>query len=343
MSEIRSLTALRFLGALAILLSHVRFTIPALAEAAQFDKLFFGVELFFELSGFVLALRYRAGVGDQGLFLVRRLVRILPLHLVTALTWMALFGVPAAGALAVISNLTLTQAFMPGYDFSMSLNPVSWSLSAELFFYLVFPFVLRPMRAVAAMILIGGFTLAWTLAGIDAEGVFPALFFFMPPLRLFEFCCGILAGHLFLSVRERRCGPGTATSLELLSVVLLAVAVQATGLLPDQFGQIAAAPAFALLIGVLAREEGLISRALAGNSWLVALGGASFSLYIWHHMAFTLVGRFDITAALPWTMLGLATAALCLGSLASHRLIEEPLRALMLRVFESTRSAAAAP
>lgn len=108
------------------------------------------VDLFFVVSGFVIASQYVDKVGDLpsiGRFLWRRLARIYPLHLATLMFYLVI-------AFALYSGLAKTDnpARYPLSDVPVQLlllhaldgqrltfNFPSWSLSAEMFCYLLFP------------------------------------------------------------------------------------------------------------------------------------------------------------------------------------------------------------
>src|SRR5436190_14363012 len=111
---------------------------------------FWGVDVFFVLSGFILSYVYEASfVGkivpaDYFHYLGLRLARIYPLHLVTfaaafaCYIWSVTIGHGTAttanfGFHEAIMNLTLLHAW--GTTKSLSWNDVSWSISAEWFAY----------------------------------------------------------------------------------------------------------------------------------------------------------------------------------------------------------------
>lgn len=110
------------------------------------------VDLFFVVSGFVIARQYLGLVDDAASirrFLWRRLARIYPLHLATLAFYVALagalhFGVartdnPARYPLSDLPRqLLLLHAFAGD---RLTFNFPSWSLSAEMFCYLLFPAV----------------------------------------------------------------------------------------------------------------------------------------------------------------------------------------------------------
>jgi peptidoglycan/LPS O-acetylase OafA/YrhL len=122
------------------------------------------VDLFFVVSGFVIARQYFGRVNDAasvGRFLWRRLARIYPLHLATLAFYLALAGAlhfgaartdnPARYPLSDLpAQLLLLHAFVGE---RLTFNFPSWSLSAEMFCYLLFPaFALIAQRRKAAII-----------------------------------------------------------------------------------------------------------------------------------------------------------------------------------------------
>lgn len=110
------------------------------------------VDLFFVVSGFVIARQYFGRVGDAasiGRFLWRRLARIYPLHLATLAFYVALacalhFGVARTDNPARYPLSDLPAQFLLLHAFvgeRLTFNFPSWSLSAEMFCYLLFPAV----------------------------------------------------------------------------------------------------------------------------------------------------------------------------------------------------------
>ena len=110
------------------------------------------VDLFFVVSGFVIARQYFGRVNDAasiGRFLWRRLARIYPLHLATLAFYVAL-AARFISALARTDNPAryplsdLPAQFLLLHAFigeRLTFNFPSWSLSAEMFCYLLFPVV----------------------------------------------------------------------------------------------------------------------------------------------------------------------------------------------------------
>lgn len=152
-----ALTGLRFFAALWVMLFHYREITPSFTyEVPLFDTWLkwggMGVELFFVLSGFIMSYVYSATFNadikrkDYGTFIIYRIARLYPIHLLTFLGLMTLYGVALLfGAvehperftgLMVISTLTMTHSWFPGV---LTPNQPAWSVSAEFFAYLLFP------------------------------------------------------------------------------------------------------------------------------------------------------------------------------------------------------------
>lgn len=111
---------------------------------------YLAVDMFFPLSGFVMALNY-SKLFTNGLmrpdylrFLIRRLARIYPMYFVSLVAasvlvhfnYISLWGAPFGPTLW--SNLLLVQ----NWGFWASMDYPAWSLSAELLAYLLFPLLL---------------------------------------------------------------------------------------------------------------------------------------------------------------------------------------------------------
>ena len=129
----------------------------------------FGVDVFFVLSGFLIAgllidERTRAGSVDLTTFYVRRFLRLWPALAVAAI--LEIFGAPdrvpwAWAALLYVTNFVpVIEAFM-GW---------TWSLSLEEQFYLVCPWLLAGMAETGyriGLVVLGGIVVA--LAAVDAS------------------------------------------------------------------------------------------------------------------------------------------------------------------------------
>lgn len=155
-SEIRSWTVIRGLAALVVVLFHFRphvsgkLDVPVIGKVITHGDL--GVDIFFILSGLVMYLVYGDARRDAGFsyrkFIVRRFARIYPVHFVTTICAVLMFGLAAIlGFIPPVSktmlwaipvHLLMLNGLGPVQD-AMALNFPSWSVSAEMFAYLCFP------------------------------------------------------------------------------------------------------------------------------------------------------------------------------------------------------------
>ncbi|MDX1650214.1 MAG: acyltransferase, partial [Myxococcota bacterium] len=175
-AEIPSLTGLRAVAALWVLGYHLRPVLHQLFPGYGNQLLadgYLGVDVFFVLSGFILAFNYGgrlASRSDYAVFLGHRIARIYPLHVVVLLGMVAVFlGAGALGlqvreeerfALDYHLPLHLTMTHAWGFEESLRFNQPSWSVSAEFFAYLLFPvfwwIASRADRTAALVALAGG-------------------------------------------------------------------------------------------------------------------------------------------------------------------------------------------
>lgn len=150
-SDIKPLTSLRFFAAFWLLLFFFWSRIDGVPRPLIIENGNLGVDLFFILSGFVLAHVYGPQVSNgqylHKSFLWARIARVYPTHIVTFLMMFAMFLVAiirgsefdqnAFNVSHIPYHLTLTQAW--GYIGGDTWNFPSWSISAEWFAYLTFP------------------------------------------------------------------------------------------------------------------------------------------------------------------------------------------------------------
>ena len=253
------------------------------------------VSFFFMLSGFILAKVYFASGRPMrvGKFFISRLARIYPLYLVALLLdlphylWISHSVLRATWthiAVAIALTALLAQAWFPRFG---GLNDPSWSLSAEAFFYALFPLLggmlwrLRN-RAVAVC----GFALFFAglllvrFAGSTVEQAIN------PALHLFVFLLGVLLAkflHWLEEEESRRAALSKAAPFLFGVPFLVFLAIPAYKLpVPGpllQHGVLA--PLFAAAILALSSGNRLVERLFA-HPWLVLLGEASYALYLIH-------------------------------------------------------------
>jgi peptidoglycan/LPS O-acetylase OafA/YrhL len=180
--KLASLTGIRALAAIWVLSFHLLggtlAAFPGLPAPLKnaIGGGYLGVDLFFILSGFVLAYQYldrfeRVELGPYSRFLALRLARIYPVHLFTLVLTLVLVvaarlaGFPHHsspeffGAGSFVANVLLVHAW--GFCTGLTWNYPSWSVSCEFLAYLAFPFIAARLRlirnpVVAAAIVVAG-------------------------------------------------------------------------------------------------------------------------------------------------------------------------------------------
>lgn len=145
--ELRSLTGIRGVAACLVALFHMYPSGHGLSLADPVVRhAYIMVDLFFVLSGFVMAMMYGRLPSDVSpgasywSFLTRRIARIYPLHAVVLILCIAATSLLATGSgppstWDVSANALLVQS----WGMARSINPPSWSISAEWAAYLAFP------------------------------------------------------------------------------------------------------------------------------------------------------------------------------------------------------------
>jgi peptidoglycan/LPS O-acetylase OafA/YrhL len=202
-----SLTGLRFIAALAVLMYHAQFIgVSGTVTNPGFE----GVTFFFLLSGFVLAWSHRPGTLN---FYKRRIARIYPIYLVAILCGILcnIINHVAQTPLMVLRDLSLTQAWfiwVPKLGLvwaPIRINTIDgpiWTLSVEAFFYLTFPIwiyiltrISRRQRQIAAIVIAAIPIVGWVLS-IHYQTFSAAsqtYSYWGAPFRLTEFLLGMIA------------------------------------------------------------------------------------------------------------------------------------------------------
>jgi peptidoglycan/LPS O-acetylase OafA/YrhL len=156
--ELPALTALRGIAALAVVFFHASFMASHYAGGAPpvvWRRGYLAVDLFFLLSGFVLTHVYGGRFAGArrwrtvGEFLWARFCRIYPASLFTVAVYLVLYALgtldyTAGSSFEAQLSASLLLMQVPWLH-NIWLNPPSWSISAELYAYLLFPFVVPVM------------------------------------------------------------------------------------------------------------------------------------------------------------------------------------------------------
>jgi peptidoglycan/LPS O-acetylase OafA/YrhL len=334
---------LRAVAVFLVILYHLR---PALIPGG-----FIGVDIFFVISGFVvtgsvLHFAPMSRWAAAGLFWRRRVLRIAPALmamvmggvLVLALlvpplpqeSYTAYFRTGVA-ALAGVSNLYFSRSQVDYFIADQSLNPYlhTWSLSVEEQFYLIFVVVFiallgppRVERAWVHLLVIGALGIGSYLAFATVSD--PIGRYYVITYRYWEIAAGSILA--FLTRLFSLAPPGgwrrIMAHLALAGTLAgCALAPSATGFPSTRISL--AVLATALLIAAMRAEDGWAGSALA-RGWMVGLGKASYSIYLWHIPVFL---AYRLTLGLNHALgSGLALVTTLGLAFLSYRFVEEPFR-----------------
>lgn len=275
------------------------------------------VDFFFVLSGFVIAWNYGdrlANWRDVRQFLVLRAGRLYPLHIFMLFLFLAWESAKLLlgdhGALAftgdnqpstIASNIFLVQSLH--VNDALSWNAPSWSISTELWAYVVFALVsatvgLRHWMLAAIAVAAPLFLLGVTRTGMDVTYDWGLV------RCLFGFALGVACARLHRArgLAPRLNGGLPASVVETLALVAVVWFVSSAG---KSNWSLLAPFVFAGAVLVFAAEQGLFSRLLQLRffRWL---GVLSYSIYLTHYfivvnlpLVVRRVFHVDLTRAMP--------------------------------------------
>jgi len=268
---------------------------------------FRGVELFFVISGFILALPFAAyhihGAAPVSLrqYYLRRLTRLEPPYFVTALALFVLaVWYTKQNATTLFPHLLASLAYLHGtvYGTSSIVIGVAWSLEIEVQFYLLVP-LLTLLFAVQSRGLRRISLLALILITLAAQDLFMehsgrASLSILAYLQFF--LTGFLLAEVF--VTDWKQSPVARTSWDFVTLAgwpLVFVMLQSDRLAHWVF------PALVFFL-YCAAFRGRFSRQMFSNRWITAIGGMCYSTYLIHYEVISAVGRFtrEIGAGLPY-------------------------------------------
>jgi peptidoglycan/LPS O-acetylase OafA/YrhL len=335
--QIKSLTALRGIAALAVLVCHL-FPVFIGQDGVTpfFVKGYLAVDFFFMLSGFVLAHVYAAAFATDfsrqrfGAFLWARLARVYPVHLVTLVILMPAFGFSAQfSSHALLVNLALLQGPWLPYE---TWNNFSWSISAEWHAYLLFPFaaalIWRSEHWVTVAIVAACLVLICYALAVDGGSLAHVTNGPQSLARAVpEFIAGMLLYRMYAIPRLRAALVSDA-AIVVPVVGMLVLAGIGTGDAPFL-------PLLLLLTLAGAANDGYARKTLASTP-LQYLGRISYSVYMVQVACFyaVLSAQFILGLAHPTGAEKIALFISCLGLTVGvgallSRYVEYPARALL--------------
>ena len=288
-TKLNNIQVLRAFAAIAVVVFHTGFAFPHMRPFGSF-----GVDVFFVISGYIMArILDPASDSSSDFFFRRRVLRIVPPYwFFTILLYLAALQFPAlmGSTRASPGDLLKSLFFIPFTKGSGIIQPllfIGWSLNYEMFFYL----------ALAVGLLIHKRKGIWIGAGIVLAGlivcrIMLAVFNSQSAIVQFygrdisvEFLLGILSYYLCRAISaDKAYGLRWLALVVCLTSGFLLIALQ--GILPNEFTPLAFSriPSLGVLSFLLITSASLLSQA----GWdtrlasLVLIGDASYILYLLH-------------------------------------------------------------
>lgn len=362
-AKLYPLTSVRFFGACWVVFHHTALVfLPGFSRGvfrgtskSYLEVLLFSlpvaVSFFFLLSGYVLARVYlRDGERlDWRRFFAARFARIYPLFFLTLVLDTPYLlrdrvhrnGLEAGLAKTAVVFLAHT-AMLHAWCMTRlrGIDDPNWSLAAEAFFYVCFPFlgvVLWRLKGVglgmtALGLYLGGQILVVSLRQYPLMGVT------VPVVHLSTFALGVLlARWQTLQGADPDAAPVHDWQVYCVlgvagAAMLVTAAVACRYFILDLLFTGLLVPIFAGVIWALSSTTTFVSRVLCAE-WLIALGNASFALYLIHT---PLLHLFESLGWQTRPVLYPVYLALCVGlSVLSFYYFETPARMWLLSYFHS--------
>ncbi|HEY8085995.1 MAG TPA: acyltransferase [Methylophilaceae bacterium] len=353
-STIESLQVLRGIAASAVVLHH---TIRAVllfsserndAASAHWlaEWLAIGVDIFFVISGFIMvyiSTPYLEGKKPLNDFVMMRIIRIYPIYFTATFLLLTIQTVSFLLSSGVGFNLSLRRilsalVLFPSFNQKGLVQPVlgvGWTLSYEILFYITFYISICLAKKANLLIII----ISTILISINiTTNIIPewnlAINSFLKNRIMFEFIfgCGIAMAYMKGLAQRLPVWP-----LFVLSVISLFLSLTADGNADNRFF-LWGFPATMLVFLFLQ-----IDRRMRWPRFLVLLGEASYSIYIFHtlilyfllmpiisHLHIDSVTHLDkfLTISVVWCLLIAST-------LLAHLVFERPLQAHLVAAYRA--------
>jgi len=302
-----------------------------------FDQGYFGVDLFFVLSGFLITRLLTDEIGATGRvdlwgFYLRRFLRLTPalLLFLTAYMLIAPWLWPQFDLLLHMRDAGLAGLYLSDYSQAFWHNPKvlihTWSLSVEQHFYLIWPLVVLPLLRLEPRWRVVGLFGLYLLASAWRIYEYETMGWDLTYYRFDTRISGLIFGAL-LAVSLQYKGPisekaANAAGLFAWTALLVCLAIGFWGA-PWSLvvmTNLAHMAAWGLLISA-SRKDSWVSSILSAPP-LVGVGIISYGIYLWHYPA-----AVYFRELLPWYLTGPIVLSFSAAmATVSYLAIERPLQ-----------------
>lgn len=344
MNPLPGLTGLRFLAAFYVFIFHIHARTPFTFLPVKLQHIInlgpMGVNIFFVLSGFILTYVYHQKEVSYKEFFYKRLLRIYPNYFVGLLLCLGVsfwLNLQVSG-LVVLADALMVESLIPSIAMKWY-GDGAWSVSTEMFFYLLFPFLLALLLRVQHKTLLQALLVLVLLFSSGPGLLFEYGFlnfnltYTFPLLRLPEFIAGMLLCLLMVQFKFR-------TNL-VVGFVLFAFAILYIVYISPRFygyvvNNVFILPAILALISLLTNYFKWV-----GSKLMVYLGQISYGFYI---MQLPLMMALDVLlqqGKLSATDFYLGPLVFCINLLLAilvYELVEKPLQRNSKKIRPNTGS-----
>ena len=347
---ITSLQALRFIFALFILSEH--YPLDAYHPHLLGGAGPMGVSFFLILSGFVMSIGYEERTKLPSFswksFMLKRLIRLWPLHLLCLGAWIVLaygaWGSSAIYPLPLVGNALLLQCLPVAH---IEGNGVAWCLSVLVLFYAIYPLLARlknvQLILLALLIHIGLLIFEPYILNLPSFPEFNIHWWYWyqsPVSRIIDFIIGILCYRSFQYIIKnyedylrRYSSIPYRWIVELIPVALCAWLLMALISHYTYYRMVAYfyLPCY-LMILVFALSSAYPNKTSIANlisrPWLIYLGEISFSFYMIHNLVILSIKQIlsRIAPGVGWELrLAITVAVTIVLSILINRYYETPI------------------
>jgi peptidoglycan/LPS O-acetylase OafA/YrhL len=305
------------------------------------------VDMFFMLSGYVIALTYKdafdsGGAKNYATFMLKRVARLYPAYLVIGAFYLAKIaaGLNGQDTLAMFSPYDIVGNLLMMNGWGFYIKPVigvSWAASTEMGSYLLVPLLiavtLRRSPLWCGLVVLAALAgvFAVSISGRGSGGPLDVVNgnSFYPLLRAI---CGFTLGFAifrFAGVLDRL----SITAQDVLLAAILAAIITVMGMAAgDRLLYLLFIP----LVAVLSRD-GRLAQLLFGNALVYRLGIISYSIYLIHPLFVSFAVRawrdFGETRTVYLIASAVCFAVIWLLAELSYRFVEMPGRKVVVDLF----------
>ena len=332
----KDIDGLRAIAVLAVLLFH--------SKVPFFEGGYLGVDIFFQISGFLITLIILKSLGDGTFsltdFYERRIRRILPALMALLVIMTPIFysfmlpddlenyGQSVVATLLFANNILLLAT--SGYfDTSSDLKPLThtWSLGVEEQYYVIIPILMmmtfRWGGLRTTIFSIAALTITSFLFAVVVSRYNENFNFYMLTSRFWQLGAGSLAA--FVYERSSHVKDRAANFLSSLGLIAIIASILTQGDVRGNPNEWTLIPVVGVCMILLFSRPGTLSFAILSTRALVFIGLISYSLYLWHQPLFVLLRLTSLdepvwTDYLPYTGVAFVMAVL------SWKFVETPFR-----------------